>query len=69
MTDLIETVARMREERVRRERNDLLAALTNIRDTIESCYIAIGWVPLDAEEMESIASMANTAIAKVEGES
>ena len=48
---------------------DLLAALENIRDTIESCYIAGGWVPLDAEEMESIVEMATIAIAKAKGES
>ena len=47
---------------------ELLAALTNIRDTVESCYVAGGWVPLDTEEMESIAAMSNAAIAKAEGE-
>ena len=45
---------------------DMLTALRNIRDTIESCYIAGGWVPLDEEEMESIASIANGAITKSE---
>ena len=46
---------------------DLLAALENIRDTIESCYVAGGWVSLDAEEMESIATLACAAIATEKG--
>jgi hypothetical protein len=48
---------------------DLLAAAENIRDTVESCFVAGGWVSLDAEEMKSIAALANTAIAKARGES
>ena len=45
---------------------DMLAALKNIRDTIESCYVAGDWVPLDAEEMESIKELSGTAIARAE---
>ena len=48
---------------------DMLAALENIRDTVESCYVAGGWVPLDAEEMQAIGEDANAAIAKAKGES
>ena len=47
---------------------DLLAALRNIRDTVESCYVAGGWVPLDAEEMKTITGQANAALAKAKGE-
>ena len=54
--------------KLEKERDDLLAALENVRDTIESCYVAGGWVSLDAEEMESIALLARTAIAAAKGE-
>ena len=47
---------------------DLLEALKNIRDTVESCHVAGGWVPLDAEEMVAIAEMSKAAIAKAKGE-
>ena len=47
---------------------ELLKALENIRDTIESCFVAGGWVSLDVEEMQDIAEMARAAIAKARGE-
>ena len=45
---------------------EIVGALKNIRDTVESCYVAGDWLPLITEEMEHIASLANTALAKLE---
>ena len=45
---------------------DVVEALKNIRDTVESCYVAGDWLPLITEEMESIASLANDALAALE---
>ena len=40
----------------------LRMALLNIRDTVESCYVAGGWVPLDTEEMAALSDIANDAL-------
>jgi hypothetical protein len=45
-----------------RENTRLRELLRNIRDTVESCYVAGGWCALDTEEMESIAALANAAL-------